>query len=116
MSLNIIGLFFSSSSFDRLEFCSCNRSFAGSSRYFVVGRPSVSASMMSTVGLELANFLNADLSWKRVSKGSRSAPRRPRKPVLEIADKTTRRTDDTTVSESEKVDIANLFIHRFFGI
>lgn len=81
-----------------------------------MGSVSVSGNMMSTVGLELANFLNDDLSWKRVSKGSRSASRRVRKPVLEIADKTTRRADDTTVSESEKVDIANLFIHSFFGI
>lgn len=108
MSMNITGsfFFFPFFLFDRLEFCSCNRSFQVSSR----------TCMMSTVGLELANSLNADLSWKRVSKGYRSAPRRARKPVLEIADKTTRRADDTIVSESEKVDIANLFIHSFFGI
>ncbi|KAL5746394.1 hypothetical protein ACOSP7_027540 [Xanthoceras sorbifolium] len=68
--------------------------------------------MTSTVGLELTTFLNPDLTWKKVSKkGNRSATRRNRKPVakfltagVELADKSPRRAEDTTVSDPEKAD------------
>ncbi|KAK2653968.1 hypothetical protein Ddye_013824 [Dipteronia dyeriana] len=67
--------------------------------------------MTSTVGLELTNFLNPDLTWKKVSKGYR----RNRKPVakfltagLELADKSPRRAEDATVSDSEKLGVAVL--------
>ncbi|KAK4838161.1 hypothetical protein QYF36_011551 [Acer negundo] len=67
--------------------------------------------MTSTVGLELTNFLNPDLTWKKVSKGYR----RNRKPVakfltagVELADKSPRRAEDTTVSDSEKLGVAVL--------
>lgn len=71
------------------------------------GIRSVSQSM-NTVRVELTNSISPDLSWK-VSKGYRSAPRR-RKAVdkglklgAEPANKITRSSSETTVSESEKV-------------
>ncbi|GAV76296.1 hypothetical protein CFOL_v3_19771 [Cephalotus follicularis] len=74
----------------------------------VNGIGSISTSMMSAVGLELTNFINPDLTWKTVSKGSRSTMRRPRKPVsrnlcvgVELADKNGERVENY-VSESEK--------------
>ncbi|XP_057952017.1 uncharacterized protein LOC131146426 [Malania oleifera] len=70
--------------------------------------------MMSMVGLELTNFINPNLTWKTVSKGSRSASRRSRKSVarnekvsLEQADKSPEGVD-TLVSESEKLGVAVL--------
>jgi len=53
-------------------------------------------STTSTVGLELASFLNVDSSWKRVSKEYARAPRCAREPVLNIVDKVTRSVHDTT--------------------
>ncbi|XP_031275096.1 uncharacterized protein LOC116133545 [Pistacia vera] len=71
--------------------------------------------MMSTVGLELTNFLNPDLTWKTVAKGNRSATRRTRKPFVrnftagvELADKSPKRAENGTVSESEKLGVAVL--------
>lgn len=65
--------------------------------------------MMSTVGLELKNSLNDHLAWKTV-KGNRSATRRTRKSVAktltlgaELGDNNNKRSDEGTVSESEKV-------------
>lgn len=39
--------------------------------------------MLSTMGLELINFINPELTWNTVSKGSRSASRRSRKLVIQ---------------------------------
>ena len=76
----------------------------------VNGIGSPSTSMMGTVGLELTNFINPELTWKTVAKGNRSASRRSRKPKsknskmsADQADKGPRNTDNSSVSESEKV-------------
>lgn len=81
-------------------------------RPLVDGIRPLSAGMTSTVGLELTNFLNPDLTWKKVSKGNRSATRRNRKPGtkfltagVELAGKSVQRSEETTVSDSEKVII-----------
>lgn len=72
------------------------------------GIRSISQSMMNTVRVELTNSISPDLSWK-VSKGYRSAPRRRKQvdkgPKLgaEPANKSTKSSSETTVSESEKV-------------
>lgn len=84
----------------------------------VDGIESISASMISAKGLELTNFINPHLTWKKVPKGYRRSTRRSRKPVdrspkfdADLADKGTENSLDTTVSESEKVDIAYLFLY-----
>ncbi|KAM5557411.1 hypothetical protein ABKV19_024671 [Rosa sericea] len=69
--------------------------------------------MMNTVRVELTNSISPDLSWK-VSKGYRSAPRRRKQvdkgPKLgaEPANKSTKSSSETTVSESEKLGVAVL--------
>lgn len=75
---------------------------------------------MSTVGLELTKFINPELTWKTVSKGSRSGPRRSRKPVggslkagAKLAGKSSKMVEETSVSESEKLGVAVL--GRRFG-
>lgn len=82
------------------------------------GEPSVngigspSASMMGAVGLELTNFINPELTWKTVAKGNRSSTRRSRKPAsrntkmgVGQADKSANKTENPSVSESEKVTL-----------
>lgn len=80
------------------------------------GRPLVDgiepepASMLSTVDLELTNFINSDLTWKKVKKGCRSTNRRSRKSItpslnvgVELGNMSRKRDHDSSVSESEKV-------------
>ncbi|KAH9677635.1 Dentin sialophosphoprotein-like protein [Citrus sinensis] len=82
----------------------------------VDGIGSVPKRMMSTAGLELTNFINPDLTWKKVAKGNRSATRRTRKPGgrnlimgAEVTENNVcKRAEDTTVSESEKLGVAVL--------
>ncbi|KAJ6738469.1 DENTIN SIALOPHOSPHOPROTEIN-LIKE PROTEIN [Salix koriyanagi] len=78
-----------------------------------------SGSMMSAVGLELTNFINPDLTWKKVTKGYRSASRR--KSVVrsftveaKVSDESSRTADDMTVSDTEKHGVAVLG-RRFSG-
>ena len=87
----------------------------------VNGIGSPSASMMGTVGLELTNFINPELTWKTVAKGNRSASRRSRKPASRNskmgagqADKSPKKTENGSVSESEKVAFAYLLVHFHF--
>ncbi|OMO83991.1 hypothetical protein CCACVL1_11062, partial [Corchorus capsularis] len=111
------------------DICTCTRNFSSTlvssrkqeatascktcrGRPLVDGIGSVPASMMSTVGLELTNFINPDLTWKKVSKGNRSGTRRTRKAGAKnltigmgLADKNTRKVEDGTVSESEKLGV-----------
>lgn len=82
----------------------------------VDGIGSLSARMISAKGLELTNFINPHLTWKKVSKGYRRSTRRSRKTVDRSADadltyRGTENSLDTTVSESEKVDIVYLFLY-----
>ncbi|XP_022738864.1 uncharacterized protein LOC111291412 [Durio zibethinus] len=83
-----------------------------SGRPLVDGIGSVSSGMMSTVGLELTNFINPNLTWKTVSKGNRSGTRRTRKPGVKsltigmgLLDKNGKMSEDVTVSESEKLGV-----------
>lgn len=71
--------------------------------------------MMGTVGLELTNFINPELTWKTVAKGNRSASRRSRKPASRNskmgagqADRSPKKTENGSVSESEKLGVAVL--------
>ncbi|WRX18409.1 hypothetical protein QQP08_010896 [Theobroma cacao] len=113
----------------RSGICTCPRSFSSPlvssrkqeatascktcrGRPLVDGIGSVSAGMMSTVGLELTSFINPDLTWKTVSKGNRSGTRRTRKlgaknltMGMGLADKNARTAEDVTVSESEKLGV-----------
>uniref|UniRef100_A0A5B6YFQ8 Uncharacterized protein n=1 Tax=Davidia involucrata TaxID=16924 RepID=A0A5B6YFQ8_DAVIN len=84
-------------------------------RPLVDGIRPLSASMLSTVGLELMNFINPDLTWKTVTKGYRSAPRRSRRPAsrrlnvgVQLDDRRPKRVDESSVSESEKLGVAVL--------
>lgn len=84
----------------------------------VDGIGSLSARMISAKGLELTNFINPHLTWKKVSKGYRRSTRRSRKTVdrspkfdADLAYRGTENSLDTTVSESEKVDIVCLFLY-----
>lgn len=85
------------------------------------GRPLVDgiepepASMLSTVDLELTNFINSDLTWKKVKKGCRSTNRRSRKLItsslnvgVELGNMSRKRDQDSSVSESEKLGVAVL--------
>lgn len=76
--------------------------------------------MMNTVRVELTEAISTNLNWK-ISKGYRSAPRRSRKLVdrsqklgVELAEKSARSPSETTVSESEKVNTAQVFLFCFF--
>lgn len=87
----------------------------------VNGIETPSASMMGTVGLELTNFINPELTWKTVAKGNRSATRRSRKPASknskmnsDQADKGARKTENPSVSESEKVAFAHCWFLLVF--
>lgn len=80
-----------------------------------------SASMMSAVGLELTNFINPELTWKKVAKGFRSALRR--KPVVrsfaigtKLSDEGVKNADDMTASDTEKVDIKLLCLSLLYFI
>ncbi|KAJ4834223.1 hypothetical protein Tsubulata_018360 [Turnera subulata] len=71
--------------------------------------------MMGTQGLELINFINPELTWKTVAKGSRSGSRRSRKvgssnfTVESInSDDGTKKVDETSVSYTEKLGVAVL--------
>lgn len=82
----------------------------------VDGIGSISASMISAKGLELSNFINPQLTWT-VSKGYKRSTRRSRKLIDrspkfdgDPADKGAENPLDSTVSESEKVAIACLFL------
>ncbi|CAK9185063.1 unnamed protein product [Ilex paraguariensis] len=83
-------------------------------RPFVHRRGPVSASMLSTVGLELKNFIDPDLSWKTLTKGRRS-----RKPAAgrsfnvgaKLGNKSAKRVWGSSVSESEKLCVAVLGQH-----
>ncbi|KAK9103694.1 hypothetical protein Sjap_020948 [Stephania japonica] len=81
------------------------------------GKPLVNESgsfpsrMVSPVGLELASIINPDWTWKKVSKGNRSASRRARKPnsgnskvAGDWTSKNLNRVEDIPVSESEKLE------------
>ena len=76
----------------------------------VDGIESESASMLSTVDLELSSFINPDLTWKKVKKGCRTTTRRSRKLVdqksnvgAKSGNKSSERDQDSSVTESEKV-------------
>uniref|UniRef100_A0A5B6YGE3 Dentin sialophosphoprotein n=1 Tax=Davidia involucrata TaxID=16924 RepID=A0A5B6YGE3_DAVIN len=115
------------------RFCTCTRGLASTLELSrkrkqvakascnACGRPLVDgvgplpASMLSTVGLEDTNFINPDLTWKTVTKGYRSAPRRPRRRAsrslnvgVQLDDKSPKRVEDLLVSESEKLGVAVL--------
>lgn len=114
--------------------CTCSRSFSSPlvaskkeeavvscktchDRLSVDGIGSVSASMTSTVGLEL------DLTWKTVSKGNRSGTRRTRKSVVknltgavQVSDGNSRPAEDVTVSESEKVTFHSAVVCWFLHL
>ncbi|KAI3968929.1 hypothetical protein MKX01_034073 [Papaver californicum] len=86
------------------------------------GKGSLSGSMLSSGGLELTTVFNPDLSWKTVSKGSRSAARRPRKPFVRSVEGSSKlvpgsgkgdskRQVDMPVSESEKLGVTILGRH-----
>lgn len=92
----------------------------------VDGKKSLSGSMLSSGGLELTTVFNPDLSWKTISKGSRSAARRPRKPFLRSVEGSaklvpgsgkgidkgdSKRQLDMPVSESEKLGVTILGRH-----
>ncbi|KAL8095864.1 hypothetical protein AgCh_037009 [Apium graveolens] len=79
------------------------------------GIKSESASMLSTVDLELSSFINPDLTWKKVKKGCRTTTRRSRKLDnqklnigAESGKKSNKRDHDSSVSESEKLGVAVL--------
>ncbi|CAL1404889.1 unnamed protein product [Linum trigynum] len=70
---------------------------------------------MSTIGLELMNYINPDLTWKTVAKGYRSSSRRTRKNVLrnfavgeELVHQGLRKVDEGTASDTEKHGVAIL--------
>lgn len=71
--------------------------------------------MISTASIEPANSVNVELSWKRVTKGVRSATRRPRKinwsliMGLQHNDKGTK--EEPSVTESEEFGVAILGNH-----
>ncbi|KAF5743512.1 Dentin sialophosphoprotein-related putative isoform 1 [Tripterygium wilfordii] len=75
---------------------------------------------MSTVGVELNNYINPGWTWKTVTKGYRSATRRTRKSVarnwmmgFRLADRSAEKADDALVSDTEKLGVAVL--GRRFG-
>lgn len=78
---------------------------------FVNGRELSSTSMPGAVGLELTRFVNSDLTWTRITKGSRSSSRRARKSLTRslknIAEQVNKehKVVDMPVSESEKVNL-----------
>ncbi|XP_063935801.1 uncharacterized protein LOC108227261 isoform X2 [Daucus carota subsp. sativus] len=81
----------------------------------VDGIESESASMLSTVDLELSSFINPDLTWKKVKKGCRTTTRRSRKLVdqksnvgAKSGNKSSERDQDSSVTESEKLGVAVL--------
>ncbi|KAM7274210.1 hypothetical protein ACFE04_028874 [Oxalis oulophora] len=86
----------------------------------VVDGIGLSAGMMSTVGLDLTNFLTPELTWKKGLKGNRSTRRRSKRPSwnmavggLEPANQNGETMDEKSVSESEKLGVAVL--GRRFG-
>lgn len=88
----------------------------------VNGRGSSSSSMPGAVGLELTSFINSDLTWTKIKKGSRSSSRRARKSlprslrnIAELVNKDPKAVD-MPVSESEKVSymLIFLFLSLFF--
>lgn len=84
-------------------------------RSLVDGIKTESASMLSTVDLELSSFINPDLTWKKVKKGCRTTTRRSRKLDnqkynigAKLGNKSSKRDQDSSVSESEKLGVAVL--------
>lgn len=81
---------------------------------FVNGRELSSTSMPGAVGLELTRFVNSDLTWTRITKGSRSSSRRARKSLTRslknIAEQVNKehKVVDMPVSESEKLGVSVL--------
>ncbi|KAL7003468.1 hypothetical protein U1Q18_004622 [Sarracenia purpurea var. burkii] len=72
-----------------------------------------SASMLKTDNLELANSIDPELTWKTVTKGFRSAPRRPRKPSGSLnmgvnQDDNNTKMGESLISDSEKFGVAVL--------
>ncbi|KAL8126151.1 hypothetical protein AgCh_013440 [Apium graveolens] len=72
-----------------------------------------SASMLSTVNLELSSFINPELTWKTVKKGCRSTTRRSRNSLnknlnvgTELSNKNCNRDQDSP--ESEKLGVSVL--------
>ncbi|CAN1267518.1 hypothetical protein LINPERPRIM_LOCUS12839 [Linum perenne] len=70
---------------------------------------------MSTVSLELKNFINPELTWKAVAKGYRSSSRRTRKHGLrnftvgqELLLQESKKVEDGTASDTEKHGVAIL--------
>lgn len=79
-------------------------------RYLVDGIGPISGSMLGTVGLEVANSVNTELSWKTVTKGKRSRKQVARslngRPKL--ANKSPKRVGDFSGSDSDKfVELAS---------
>lgn len=67
--------------------------------------------MLSTMGLELINFINPELTWNTVSKGSRSASRRSRKLVIRSSKEGVELAGNCPKHvESEKVNVVLWFI------
>ncbi|XP_059667120.1 uncharacterized protein LOC132312672 [Cornus florida] len=71
--------------------------------------------MLGSVDLELTNFIDPDLTWKTVKKGSRSSSRRSRRPTgrslnigMQLDDKSPKGVEDSSVSEPEKLGVAVL--------
>lgn len=80
----------------------------GAGRVVVDGIEPESASMLSTVNLDLSSFINPELTWKKVKKGCRSTTRRSRNSLNQnlnvgtgLGNKNCNRDQDS--SESEKV-------------
>ncbi|KAJ8752792.1 hypothetical protein K2173_008527 [Erythroxylum novogranatense] len=74
-----------------------------------------SASMMSTLDLELIEFINPELTWKTVAKRYRSCLRRTRRSIdrkynmgSELLDDVPNKADATLVSDTEKHGVAVL--------
>ncbi|KAF5732382.1 Dentin sialophosphoprotein-related putative isoform 1 [Tripterygium wilfordii] len=70
---------------------------------------------MSTVGVELNDYINPGWTWKTVTRGYRSGTRRTRKSVARtwtmgfgLADESDGKADDTLVSDTEKLGVAVL--------
>ncbi|KAL6986291.1 hypothetical protein U1Q18_019659 [Sarracenia purpurea var. burkii] len=80
----------------------------------VDGQRSPSTSMLSTVGLERTSLINSNLTWSKVSKGSRSSSRRARKSFelgFETSEKLVKKDFkdvEMPVSESEKLGVTLL--------
>lgn len=77
----------------------------------------LSVTMISTASMELANSANTELSWKKVTKGFRSASRRPRKINRSLNmnrqhnDKGSEEEDEPSVTESEEFGLEVLGHH-----